>query len=331
MIVSVIQYAGPAAWIAEVAPLLRTPLRCFADSPAREALGRRGLASEPTGAAVPALSGAGVAGLLTGTSLDAGPEKEALREAGRRGIPSASVVDNWNHYMRRFEDDRGRVYPDVILLNDEAMLAEAVAAGLPAQRLRVAGSPVLEALAEAPDPAGDRREWRRANGFDPDRPVVAFISEDLARHFPPGSPEFYGYTEGEALDGLTASLPPGAQVLVKLHPHEDADKFSDRSGPLRVVREADVGRLIAFADKVVGMGSMLLLEAAARRGDVIAFRPRQRRPFIGVQAGALKLAQDPAQLRRMLADDSSPPPSAWAAGFAGSRRRAADIIEAAFS
>ena len=45
--------------------------------------------------------------------------------------------------------------------------------------------------------------------------------------------------------------------------------------------------MVKIADKIIGMGSMLLLEASLHRNDVISFRPNASKKFIGNTLGVL--------------------------------------------
>lgn len=327
VIAVVVSDAGPAAWLAEAFPGLEADARWFAAGAAADALRRRGFSPASAFEAAPAIESGGFAGVLTGTILGPGPEKESVKAAARMGVPSAAVIEHWSNYRARFLDGDALVLPGRILVCDERARAAAVADGIPPERLAVAGNPVIERTAAASKPAADPRAWRLSVGLDPERRAVVFVSEDYRKHFPEGHPGWHGFDEYRVLDDLSASL-GDAQLLVKTHPAEAPGKYGAR---FRAASVLDVPALLQNADKLVGMGSMLLLEAAARRGDVLAYRPSPRRSFIGVEAGAVRLVETKAALAAALADRSPAPPSAWAASFAGSHERARRAILEAFS
>ena len=93
--------------------------------------------------------------------------------------------------------------------------------------------------------------------------------------------------------------------MVKLHPEERQDKYEIIQGSydqreLIVVKECNTETLLEKADFVVGMGSMLLIEAAKTRKDVISYRPNEKMTFIGNQMGVTKLISDRGDLTSVI-------------------------------
>lgn len=199
--------------------------------------------------------------LVTGTS--AKPEDDALswRWARRAGVPSVAFVDSWVNYAERFMTTQGdwvAPLPDVITVIDAAAKGRLIEAGLPAERVRVVGSPAFDALVarRAPTPPRD------------DGVELLFASQPLAgRGFPSA------WNEHHALDLVIRALETSAlgvpiTLFLRRHPAESAEVFAGRldrprPGPvtLRVDARPDRIEAVNSAHAVLGIVSMLLVES----------------------------------------------------------------------
>ena len=90
------------------------------------------------------------AAVLLGTTAVPSVERELIVYAREHGIRTVAVVDERYAYRRRFSDDDGNLcrLPDAIALMDEECYQDALAEGLPADRLHVTGSPILSYLVD---------------------------------------------------------------------------------------------------------------------------------------------------------------------------------------
>lgn len=83
--------------------------------------------------------------LLMGTSRYDGFEREVLRWAQVRRIPSVALIDYWANYRMRFGSPAGAeakpVLPAALVAIDESCARGMIAEGLPADRIRVLGQP----------------------------------------------------------------------------------------------------------------------------------------------------------------------------------------------
>jgi hypothetical protein len=166
---------------------------------------------------------------------------------------------------------------------DDYAFADLREYGCPAERLVITGQPYLDSLL-AEVSAVDQQAVRQGIGIQPDDFVVVFASESLSGDGRPGPNRDYTEFDGlrcvigalSLLDGLNPLL------LVKPHPTEDPKG-------LRRVIEAAASRsmiidhlspreVIAIADVVVGMRSMMLVEAALAGRVTLSVFPYE---FIG--------------------------------------------------
>lgn len=246
--------------------------------------------------------------MLLGTSLGPSLEKSLLRLGEARRVPAVSVVDHWSHYRERFLDVSGPVpFPAVIAVPDAFAQQEATQAGLPPERLLVAGQPHLESLARSlPGPELQRvaRSLRRAwQGGTSSARVVLFLSEVW---------EFDGRTETDLFNEVLRAVQRvrhatgcDVNVVAKLHPAEGAQSRLAASLPARVrlVRDDPAWPCVLAADAVVGMESMLLMEAAVAGRPVVSVKPATSEPpFIGVRLGLVDAAHTVEELVRWLRD-----------------------------
>jgi len=320
MILAGAQDVGPVRYLLALQDFLEQPVSWIASSLTAPILGEQGQSfSFSWENAHPKL-------VITGTSLGDSLDKALVRWAIAQGIPCISVIEHWSWYRERFEHERELILPDWIIINDEVAMEEAVAEDLPKSRLFAGGNPWLEKLAFSSTAALDREAWRAQNQL-PSGHLVLFVSEALKDSFPPGSETWLGYDEYTVLDALLSALPPASRLVIKRHPEESPSKYWDFvvSGHAYAIGKVSVEELAQGVDAAVGMGSMLLLELALFRNDVISFRPGARFPFIGEKIGATTAASDTSELAQLLRT----PPSvihALRTRFQGSGARIAHFL-----
>ncbi|MBF0156148.1 MAG: hypothetical protein HQL57_03055, partial [Magnetococcales bacterium] len=89
--------------------------------------------------------------VVCGTARYPTAEASLTKAARQRGIPTFAIFDEWYRYRAHFADANGgfRYLPDRICCQDALALQEAQAEGIPADRLRITGSPALAELAKA--------------------------------------------------------------------------------------------------------------------------------------------------------------------------------------
>jgi len=331
---------GTANYLAPVLPMLNCPWKAFAQPRAAAVWDGLRIAhtliedSAPqtlTNTAEDIFRRDRYGALLAGTSWGMTIDKAATLAARAQGLPSAAVVEHWGLYRERFSDvSDGRIVradaylPDWIWLNDEDAIAAAAAAGLPEDRLRALGQPHLER----------QRAALARRSETPDDGSVVFISERIRSDFPAGSDLDMGFDEHLALQGLLEALPEGAELTIKLHPQETPDKYDylkNRGMRAEIVQVCDLEQLILKAGTLVGMVSMVLLEAALVRDDVVSFMPGGRpEDFIGNELGATTAITTTEALAKRLSAPAMNKRAAASFGerFDGSNDRVARAAEA---
>jgi hypothetical protein len=129
---------------------------------------------------------------------------------------------------------------------------------------------------------------KRQYGFSEETTMIVFVSEDLQTDFRRRGGDLLGFDEYEVFDVLQSVFAGSKQqIVVKRHPAEILNKYGPAGERLRYLDKVPVLDLAIMGDVIVGMGSMLLLELAMYRDDVISLRPNAIDSFIGEQLGAV--------------------------------------------
>ena len=81
--------------------------------------------------------------VLTGSSLEAGLEREAIRRAKSLGVHCITFLDHWDLYRERFDEDQSGDLdlPEEIWVGDEYAYAYALKVGLPDHKLKLVPNP----------------------------------------------------------------------------------------------------------------------------------------------------------------------------------------------
>jgi len=266
--------------------------------------------------------------IVTGTCLNSGIDKEAIRIGKKEGIKTISIIEHWSLYKKRFELNGQYIYPDMIFVNDNKAKEEAESDGLPIDKLHIVGNPVLENIQKYEYSATDKLTWRSDFGITGERKIITFISEDFKDDFPEGSPEFQGFDEFDVLNDIFEVLNDESILIVKLHPAESRNKydFLTKNSNVFVVGDTDVNKLIEFSDVLIGMGSMLLIEASIVKNTVYSYRPNEKIEFIGNKNGMVKKIHNKVELKERLSNYEIENFSVTNNIFSGSTRNIINLI-----
>jgi len=271
--------------------------------------------------------------MITGTGSDDLTEKFLWQAAEYLQLPCFAILDHWFNYGIRFspyklveqklyERDRRHPYlPTKILVMDEEVRGAMIREGFEPDRLRVAGQPHFDAVREQAMRYGsvERRQYRELLGLNENEFLIAFISENITE------PEkgddlrqyYWGYTERsifrefmDALQAVSDAVGRKVHVVVKPHPNETIDAYSDliaEQAGGKVTASIDSSapsvRLCKAVDLVCGMSSMVLVESVILGLPVISIQIGLTRenPFILDQKGIVQSVLNQSELREKLA------------------------------
>ena len=208
--------------------------------------------------------------LFTGTSYTSRIEMDFVREAAKRGIPSASFVDHYTGFDVRFGTAEARILPDEIHVLDEKAAALAREAGLPESRIRITGNPYHGFLRNWQSQLTTQEVFQQLGIPVSDAKIILFAPDPLSNV---GGAEKNGTDEVAILKLFLESLGETGrptQLIIKAHPNQSLEylKTGLKNVPKNVEvhlvpaeKDALLNDLIQQTDLVVGMFSSILLEA----------------------------------------------------------------------
>jgi hypothetical protein len=293
-----------------------------ADAAWQDRVGRFHRVSDFAGAAPWLGARRGAAFLLTGTSHAVADDGRFWAWAAHHGVPSVAFVDQWVNYWQRFtRRARFDTLPARIAVVDAVAHRRMLEAGCPAERLAITGNPAFDGLAPVTPAAGARA--RTALGVPPGHRLVAVVADPLgSREEEAAFRTVNGFSTRDALavllgalDGLARRLGP-LHCLVKPHPVEGPAAVSSLLGNRPSSRdvhialtEADRRQLVAAADLVAGMRSVLLYEATLLGRPAVSVQPHRTTACDATDdRPGLLLATEPDDLSARLAHHMTTPP-----------------------
>lgn len=219
--------------------------------------------------------------LLAATSVNQFEfEKQFVVAARQSSCPSLGVLDYWSNYAARFVDENGDIKcaPDALTVMDERAATEVRAAGVPSE-LTITGQPAFDRLSVHRQGFGadTRLAVRDALGAGPDDLLILFVSQPLDDLYGDAKSRI-GFNQHEVLELVMRTLmqlPADRRptLAVRRHPRERVSPMPATA--LRIVLDETPNRLDAVlaADLVVGMNSVLLLEASYLGAAVLSLQP----------------------------------------------------------
>jgi hypothetical protein len=265
--------------------------------------------------------------IITGTSADDYAEKYLWLAAGKLGIPSMAIMDQWVNYGIRFSkygvsgineylNNRKHPYlPTRIIMMDEYARQEIVSEGLPDERIRVCGQPYFEQLLNFTKAKGTETALLDEKyGLSKKDFVVVFASEPITCTYGDNA-HYWGYTEKTIFSSLAVALEAVARetgrkiaVIIRPHPKENpgglAEIAADRCKSITWHIDADSHpwTLISRADLVCGMSSMFLIESLiiGKSTCSIQIGLCRNNPFVLDRRGILRSIVDEAELYESL-------------------------------
>ena len=270
--------------------------------------------------------------LITATGSDDFAEKLLWQAAERLAIPSFAILDHWFNYGIRFspyklveqelyeQDKQHPFLPSRILVMDDEVRAAMIQEGFAPERILVSGQPHFDSLRQQAErfAAEEISQYRVQLGIAEADFLLCFISENITE---PAKGDdlgqyYWGYTErsvfSELMDALqiaTAASGRKVHVVVKPHPNETFDAYSDliatKTGGL-VSASIDTAvhpvKLCQAVDLVCGMSSMVLVEAVILGLPVLSVQIglRHDNPFILDKKGVVRSVLDRRELQDKL-------------------------------
>ena len=187
-------------------------------------------------------------------------EKYLWQNAKEKNIRTIAFLDQWQNYAIRFSgishSDYLKFQPDLINCINDIGRMEMVREGFNNKKLIELGHPYLATLKSI---ACDKPSILRKLGIlNTNKQIVLFVSEAIEENY--GNNR--GYNQYNTIEFLLSQdFILDKHVIVKLHPKDNKKKFKEFKNILYVQNEFTSLDMISIADFVMGMTSIMLIEA----------------------------------------------------------------------
>lgn len=233
-------------------------------------------------------------------------------QAVLHAIPSIAYVDCWWGYGIRFfpePDSKKGVLPNMIVAIDDNARIEMIHEGLPAERINVLGSPRFEEIMQYQSRKSKSKAIVQDLGIQDGDFLLTFVSQPLGKD----AVEKWGFNEETVFQAILESIGTypemsSLKLVVILHPEEDEAALRGLSvqyNPgLDIIfyQGKDALDIIVASDLVLGMASILLVEAMLMKKPVLSIQPGLKREDMLVtnRIGATQLITSIAELKSCL-------------------------------
>lgn len=213
--------------------------------------------------------------LFTGTSEFSALENNFWKIARKLSIPSYAILDHWTSYKERFVRNNEFGLPDFIFTMDESSKKALITNDIPEKSVIVTGQPHFEQFISYKSNISHELFCEQMELFQ--KPIITYVSDTLEISYGKNdnSEPTLGYDEkttlhdlAEALHVLGSQFTKNFQLVIKLHPKESLDKYDlELQKPIyeglgiRVIKQANNLDMLYHSHLVVGMFSMMVLEA----------------------------------------------------------------------
>ncbi|WP_028535924.1 hypothetical protein [Paludibacterium yongneupense] len=248
--------------------------------------------------------------------------------ARRRQIPTLGVVDMCVNAENRFRGgsrDALKHVPDWLVLPDVYCRDAFFKLGFPSDRMLVYGHPHYDHIRARkrgfdeqgraalrrehfPDAPSGRQIWMfLAEGVDRLDPACSYRSEAYTLHGR-GDTDFRAAIVLEEVIDVAAGMTPRPWIVLRPHPKSDLSDFDVCAAGIDEFRTGgDPLPLLCASDRVIGMTTMLLLEAYLLGCPALSVLPREceREWLATLKSGLTPVAQTREQLGDLLSGSSA--------------------------
>lgn len=223
---------------------------------------------------------------ITGTSPYSEVEYKIWQYAARLNKKSICILDSHKDYERRFLKNNRYFFPDIICVMNEGTKGFLSSMNIDPYRMVVTGSPYLDSIYKYK--LMDKERDMMKNGMLQGRKkIITFCTEYIAATGEKGK---YGYDELQILDDILYCIKSlrmdNFKLFIRLHPkdsivfYEDFLKRFDTEIDYEFVRNDPEHKLLQLSDIVIGITSVILLEASILGLNVVSYQPTKDRTKI---------------------------------------------------
>ncbi|OEH85491.1 hypothetical protein BHU72_05235 [Desulfuribacillus stibiiarsenatis] len=256
--------------------------------------------------------------VITGTGSEEYSDKYLWKACEHVGIPSLAILDQWMNYGVRFskyhatqlhlyENDNEHIFqPSYIFVMDSETKEEMVRIGFDEKKIIVTGQPYLDFLnrfKSTIDYNNILHYKEKINCLNEDL-VIVFASENITKTEVDFNNGYIGYTDKSIIEELILAIQKNnrkynkkIKIIIRRHPNEHIDvysdiisNFGDEHVNIEIDNESNLFELILAGDCIVGMSSMLLIEASLLGKYIMSIQIgiSKENPFVLHQKGLLQ-------------------------------------------
>lgn len=182
-------------------------------------------------------------------------EVPVLRTARRRGVRSMAIDPSWDNFTNKLIPVR---QVDRLVVWNEIMKAQAVSLhGYDPSAISVAGAPQFDPHFRARTP---RAEFFARIGADPNRQLIALTTTPRSLY------SHHDHVLRVLVQAMANGRLPNAQVLVRLHPRDEVDAYTEFANTPQVIIEKPFRDTVKVAD---GLAIDVMPEHQKHLGDTL--------------------------------------------------------------
>jgi len=216
---------------------------------------------------------------VTGTSPTSDFEYKIWKYAAERKVKSICLLDSSKYAIDRFRKGGVTFYPDIICVTDDQVKDIVLSVGVEANRVIVAGSPYFDRIGTLKISEIEKHRIKDEMNASTKK-IITFCTEYIAQK---GEKDRYGYDELSVLDDLAQYIScRGAdkfRLAVRVHPNDSKEIYKQYLKSVTdgiewdIISEDNDRRLFQISDVVIGMTSLILVEAVILGIPAISYQP----------------------------------------------------------
>ena len=221
--------------------------------------------------------------IITGTALGNSLDKKMVLFGKRKKIFTIQIIEHWTNFKERFQYKNKKLYADIIFVNDKLAYNLARKFDIPKNKLKIMGNVEYEYYINNKK----LKKIKKKNSKS-----ILFISEKISGSTIKITNE-YKLDEFETIRKIVKELPKKYELIIKIHPEENLKNYKilSKYKNVKIIKNMKFADMIKKPKKIIGIKSALLLKLSIFRNDIISFRPKKDRPFIGDKLGTTKLVR----------------------------------------
>ncbi len=219
---------------------------------------------------------------VTGTSPSSDVEYDIWKYASSTEKKSMCLLDSSKHLSYRFFKKDAWSFPDLICVADNQVKDALQAFATEKSRIIVTGSPYFDSISALKISDFEKQNIRAVRSIT-NKKVITFCTEYIAKM---GEKERYGFDEISVLDDLVKYIDQSGKnrfrLIIRIHPNDSKEIYEkyirsiNGSVDCEIITDDIDRKLFQISDVVIGMTSLILVEAAIMGISSISYQPSKK-------------------------------------------------------